>query len=161
MVPAAPNRPLAVLPAGLDPALVRADLLESARQRFGDAAVEQALGSPAYLIVKRFAGMAPPPPPGAGRDWEPPTPAAILIRSGDDWLVATATGWRPMNLGPGVEIHQILGNTKFWDEPEYIQACPDFGSSNALLKVSGRKETVRIAQCTSLAASLVDAALRA
>ena len=151
---------MAVLPAGIDPATVRSDVIATARDRYGNAAMNRALASSAYLIVKRFAGMAPPPPPGAGADWRPPTPAALLIRDGETWQVATADGWRPGDVAAAAEIDRILSDDRFWAEPTFVQACPDFGSSNAVLKLPRKHEAVRIAQCSSAAANLVEAALR-
>ena len=153
------ERPLDVLPAGVDPAVARADLLATARTRFGDAAVDKALSSPAHLIVKRFAGMVPPPPPGSGTGW-PPTPAALLVKDGAGWKVATDAGWRPAKDEGAERLNALLADEKLWTEPAFTPACPDFGSGNLLLKVPGHAETVRVAQCMSIAASLVDAALR-
>ena len=155
------ERPLDVLSAGHDPALVRSDLLATARERYGDAAVERALSAATRLIVKRFAGMPPPPPPGAEPDWRAPTPSIMLIREGDRWLAATQAGWRPANAEGAARIEQLIGSARFWNEPAYVPPCPDFGASNLLLKVPGRRETVRNALCSSAAAELVEAALRA
>ena len=155
------EQPLRVMPAGLDAARVRADLIATARTKFGDAAVDRALADPTHLIAKRFAGMVPPPPPGTPADWAPPTPTALLIRTEQGWMTATESGWRRANAEAAAEIDALLAQSRFWKEPDYTPACPDFGSSNLLLKVSRRSETLRIAQCTSAAASFVDAALRA
>jgi hypothetical protein len=155
------ERPLAVMPAGLDVASVRADLVATARSNYGSAALARALGSPNYLIVKRFAGMVPPPPPGTPADWTPPTPTALLVKDGASWMVATANGWRPANAAAGNTINTILAEPQFRNEPAFTPPCPDFGSGNLVLKTPGRAETVRIAQCMSKAASLVEAALRA
>ena len=149
------------MPAGLDVASVRADLMATARTNYGSAALDQALRNPTYLIVKRFAGMVPPPPPGTPADWAPPTPTALLIKDGNNWMVATANGWRPANADAAITINGLLAEPRFHDEPAYTPACPDFGSGNLVLKTPGRAETVRIAQCMSKAASLVEAALRA
>jgi hypothetical protein len=155
------DRPIQVMPAGLDSAPVRADLIATARAKFGSAAVDRALANPVRLFVKRFAGMVPPPPPGSSPDWAPPTPTALLIKTGAGWMVATESGWRPANAEAVAKIESILGQSGFWTESAFTPACPDFGSGNLLLKTAGRLETVRIAQCISAAASLVDAALRA
>ena len=154
-------RPLDTQPAGADLASVRADLLATARERYGTAAVERALAAPAHLIVKRFAGMAPPPPPGAGPEWRAPTPSAMLIREGGGWLAATPDGWRPAQPKTGAQLDSILAAGRLWDEAAYTPPCPDFGSSNVLLKMPGRPVTVRAALCSSAAADLVQAALAA
>src|SRR4051812_38478187 len=83
---ASTGRPLDILPAGFDPVLVRRDVLATAAERFGSASLDEALAAPAHLIVKRFAGMAPPPPAGAGPDWRAPTPSALLIRRSTGWF---------------------------------------------------------------------------
>ena len=155
------GRPLEVMPPGFDPALVRSDLLATARERFGAAAVERAMAAPTHLIAKRFAGMPPPPPPGAGPDWRAPTPAALLIREGSAWLVATPDGWRPANAAAAVEIDALLGDARFWSEPAYTEPCPDFGANLLLLKMSAKAETVRNSLCMSQSARVVEAALRA
>ena len=156
-----PERPLHSLPAGADLEAVRADLLATARQRYGAAALERALAGPTHIIVKRFAGMAPPPPPGAGADWRPPTPSAMLIREASGWLAATPDGWRPAAPEAAAQLESLLAGTRLWDERAYTPPCPDFGASNVLLKVPGRRETVRNALCSSAAADLVQAALGA
>ena len=157
----APSRPLDTQPAGASLTSVRADLLATARERYGAAAVERALAAPTHLIVKRFAGMAPPPPPGAGADWRPPTPSALLMGEAGRWLAATPDGWRPVDATAGVQIDAMLASPRLWSEDAYTPPCPDFGSSNVLLKVPGRAETVRSALCSSAAADLVQAALAA
>ncbi|HVM23509.1 MAG TPA: hypothetical protein VM308_09475, partial [Sphingomicrobium sp.] len=50
------GRPLDTLPAAADLATVRSDLIATARERFGTAALNRALAAPTHLIVKRFAG---------------------------------------------------------------------------------------------------------
>ena len=154
-------RPLDVMPPGFDPALVRSDLLATARDRFGAAAIERALGAPTHLIVKRFAGMPPPPPPGAGPDWRAPTPAALLIRESSGWLVAAPDGWRTANAEAATELEALIADPRFWSEPAYTEPCPDFGANLLLLKLPGRAETVRNSLCMSQAARAVQAALRA
>jgi hypothetical protein len=158
---ATPVRPLDTLPAGFDRALVRQDLLATAAGRFGAAALNAALAAPAHLIVKRFAGMAPPPPPGSGADWRAPTPSAILMRQRAGWSVATPAGWRPVSASSAAELDAILAGPEFWSEPAYTPPCPDFGASLLLLKIPGRAETVRNSTCNSQASRLVEAALRA
>ena len=158
--PASGGRPLEVLPPGFDAALVRADLLSTARERFGAAAVEAALAAPAHLIVKRFAGLPPPPPPGAGADWRAPTPSAVLVRDGGIWRTATAEGWRRVQAEAAAELDALLSDAHFWSEPAYVPPCPDAGASLLLLKLPGRSETVRNSTCTSLAERVVSAALR-
>ena len=155
------DRPLEVLPTGFDAALVRSDLLATAREHYGAAAVERALSSPGQLVVKRFAGMAPPPPPGAGPDWRPPTPSALLVRENNGWQVATETGWRAARSEAAAELDTLLADPRFWSEPAYVPPCPDAGASLLLLKLPGRAEAVRNSTCTSLAERLVSAALRA
>lgn len=154
-----PGRGLDTQPAGADLASVRADLLATARERYGAAAVERALAAPTHLIVKRFAGMVPPPPPGAGPGWRAPTPTAMLIRDANGWLAATPDGWRAARAEAAAEVEALLAGTGLWSEPPYTPPCPDFGSSNALVKVPRRAETVRAALCSGAAADLVQGAL--
>ena len=155
------GRPLDTLPSGFDPAVVRQDLLATAADRFGSAALTQARGASTYLLVKRFAGMAPPPPPGAGPDWTPPTPAALLMRSPTGWMVATTSGWRTADPAAAAELDAIVTDTRFWNEPSYTPPCPDFGASLLMLKAPGRAETIRNSTCMSYASRAVEAALRA
>lgn len=159
--PNATTRPLDVLPPGFDPALVRSDLLATARERFGAAALDRATTAPTHLIVKRFAGMPPPPPPGAGPDWRTPTPAALLIRDSSGWLVATPDGWRAASAEAAAQLDFAITSQRLWSEPVYTPPCPDFGASNLLLKAPGRRETVRNALCSSGAADVVQLALSA
>ena len=159
---ALPNpRPLDILPGGSSLALVRQDLLATAADRFGSEALDEAVAAPTYLVAKRFAGMAPPPPPDAGPGWRPPTPAALLVRRRDGWSVATPTGWRPADPEAAAELDQVLADPRFWSEPASIPPCPDYGASLLLLKAQGRAETVRNSACTSVSEKAVFAALRA
>ena len=153
-------RPLDTLPAHFDPVLVRRDLLATASDRFGSAALNEALAAPTHLIVKRFAGMAPPPPPSAG-PWRAPTPSGMLVRKSDGWIVASESGWRPVNSEAAAELNAIFADPNFWSEPAYIHPCPDFGASMMLLQVPARAETVRNSTCMSIASRAVEAALRA
>ena len=155
------SRPLDTLPGGFDPALVRTDLVATARHRFGSAAVDRALGAGSYLIAKRFAGMAPPPPAGVGPDWRPSTPAALLIREQKGWMVAADGRWREAQPHAALELDALLADPRLWSEPAYIPPCPDFGANLLLLKVRGRAETIRNSTCTGVAANVVSAALRA
>lgn len=154
-------RPLDTQPAYADLASVRGDLIATAHARYGAAAVDRALAAPTHLIVKRFAGMVPPPPPGASPDWRPRTPSAMLIRDAGRWLAATPGGWRPVDATAGVRVDAVLAGPRLWSEDAATPACPDFGSSNLLLKVPARRETVRRASCSSAAADLVEVALAA
>ena len=153
--------PLDVLPAGADLELVRQDLLATASNRFGSEAVDDALAGPAYLIAKRFAGMPPPPPPGARSDWVAPTPAALLLKRRDGWMVATESGWRSAKDDAAAELDRVLADASFWSEPAYVPPCPDYGASLLLLKIPGRPATIRKSTCTSVAEKAVFAALRA
>ena len=116
---------------------------------------------PTHLIVKRFVGMAPPPPPGAGSDWRVTPAAALLVKRGGPWSVATSSGWRPANLEAAAELDRAIADHSFWNEPAYTPPCPDFGASLLLLKVPGKTETVRNSTCMSQASRVVEAALRA
>ena len=153
--------PLEVLPADADLAAVRSDLLATAADRFGQAALDQALAAPTHLIAKRFMGMVPPPPPGAGPDWVAPTPTALLMKGAEGWVIATGTGWRPAKADAAAEIDQVIASPAFWSEAPTNLPCPDYGASLLLLKVPGKKETVRKSSCTSVADKAVLAALRA
>jgi len=156
------RRPLDTLPGNARLGEVEADLLATARARFGAAALERTLAAPTHLIVKRFAGMAPPPPPpGAGADWRPPTPSAMMIKDSGRWLVATPDGWRDANGAAAAEIEAVMALREFWDEPATSLACPDYGASLLLLRAPARARTVRNSMCTSVADRIVLAALRA
>ena len=155
------GRPLDTLPAEPDPRLVRQDLLATAADRFGAAALAEARATPTHLVVKRFAGMAPPPPPGAGMDWRPTPAAALLVRRAEGWMVATGAGWRRANHDASIELDRIIADPLFWSEPAYTPPCPDFGASLLLLKVPRNAETVRNSTCISRASRIVEAALRA
>ncbi|HVM22814.1 MAG TPA: hypothetical protein VM308_05875, partial [Sphingomicrobium sp.] len=77
------------------------------------------------------------------------------------WLAASDSGWRAVSADRAAQIDAILAGSKLWSEPADTPPCPDFGASNVLLKVPGRRETVRNALCMSAAADLVQAALGA
>jgi hypothetical protein len=155
------RRPLETLPAEAGLADVEADLLATARERYGTAALERALAAPTHVIVKRFAGMAPPPPPGAGPDWRPPTPSAMLIKDEGRWLAATPDGWRAADSAATAEIEAVIASRAFWSEPATNLPCPDAGALLLLIKAPSRERTVRISRCTSVAQQIVLAALRA
>jgi hypothetical protein len=154
-------RPLDTLPAEADLARVREDLLATAADRFGAAALSEARAAPAHLVVKRFVGMAPPPPPGAGADWKLTPAAALLARRAEGWMVATGSGWRRAGDEAATELDQIMADPALWSEPAYTPPCPDFGASLLLLKAPGQSETVRNSLCMSRASRIVEAALRA
>ena len=154
-------RPLDVLPGDAELTRVREDLLATAGDRFGAAALAEARAAPTHLVVKRFVGMAPPPPPGAGADWRPVPAGALLVRRAEGWMVAAGTGWRRADAEAAGELDRIVADPAFWSEPTSTPPCPDYGASLLLLKVPGRSETVRNSMCTSQASRLVEAALRA
>lgn len=89
------DRPQEVIPA-FDAAAVREDLESSARARFGDAAVETALGSHAHLFAKHYPGLPISPsflPDGVS----PEPPLALLIRREGGWAAARPDGgWTPL-----------------------------------------------------------------
>jgi len=155
------GRPLDSLPPEADLTLVRQDLLATASARLGAKALSEARAAPAHLIAKRFVGMAPPPPAGAGPDWVPPTPTALLMRRPDGWMVATGSGWRRAEPDVSAELDQLFADQRFWSEAAYIPPCPDYGASLLLVKIPGKAETVRKSSCTSVAEKGVLAALRA
>jgi hypothetical protein len=154
-------QPLETLPAEVDVKQIEQDLLATARDRFGEAAVRQALAAPSHVIVKRFPGMAPPPPPNAGPDWRLPIPVALLAKEGDRWFAATTSGWREADAVATSVIEETLTSETFREEPERIEACPDYGASLLLAKVPGREREVRSALCTSQTDKVVYEALRA
>jgi hypothetical protein len=155
------RRLLDTLPGNARLAEVEADLLATARDRYGDTRIDRALAMPDYLVAKRFVGMAPPPPPGAGAAWRPPTPSALLSKQSGRWLVATPDGWREANREAAAEIDTLLASSDFWNEPATVPACPDFGASNLLLKAPGKARTVRSHQCSSATTRVIEAAFRA
>ena len=158
---AAGAEPLSILPAEADLALVRRDLIATAEERLGSAMLAEALASPTHLIVKRFVGMAPPPPPGSGSDWAPRPAASVLVRGPGGWRVASASGWRGADAGAAAELDRLIADPLFWGEPPYTPPCPDFGASLLLLRAPGQIETVRNSTCSSRASQIVQAALRA
>lgn len=139
---------------------VRQDLLVTAADRFGQAAVQEALAAPRYIIAKRFAGMLPPPPPGEDPK-PPPTPTALLMNSGSGWMVATGDGWRPAKAEAVAEIDATLAETALWNDSAYTPPCPDYGAGLLLAKVPGKSGIVRKSLCSSRAETIVSAALRA
>ena len=155
------GRPLDTFPAEADLARVREDLLATAADRFGAAALDEARAAPAHLVVKRFAGMAPPPPPGMSADWRPTPAAALLVKRAEGWMVATASGWRRADATAASELDGLIADPGLWSEPAYTPPCPDFGASLLLLKAPGHAETVRNSTCMSRASRIVEAALRA
>lgn len=155
------GRPLDTLPAEADLARVREDVLATATARFGTGTLSEARAAPTHLVVKRFVGMAPPPPPGAGADWRPTPAAALLVKRAEGWMVATGNGWRRADQAGAAELDQLIADPAFWSEPAYTPPCPDFGASLLLLKVPGQSETVRNSMCMSRASRMVEAALRA
>jgi hypothetical protein len=154
-------RPLETLPADADLARVREDLLATATERFGAAALNEARAAATHLIVKRFVGMAPPPPPGTGADWRPTPAAALLVKRAEGWMVATGSGWRRADATAASELDELIGDPGLWSEPAYTPPCPDYGASLLLLKAPGHSETVRNSMCMSRASRIVQAALRA
>ena len=155
------GRPLDTLPADADLARVRQDLLATAADRFGGATLSDARAAPTHLVVKRFVGMAPPPPPGAGADWKLTPAAALLVRRAEGWMVATGSGWRRADDEAASELDRIMADPALWSEPAYTPPCPDYGASLLLLKAPGHYETVRNSLCQSRASAIVEAALRA
>jgi hypothetical protein len=154
-------RPLEVLPPGTELKRVEEDLLVTARDRYGETAVRQALAAPSHVFVKRFPGMAPPPPPNAGADWRPTIPFALLAKEGDRWFAATARGWREADAVATSVIEDTLTSEAFRVEPDRTGPCPDYGASLLLAKVPGRQREVRSAQCTGQTDKIVYEALRA
>ena len=154
-------RPAGFRAAAIEIEQVEEDLLVTARDRFGETAVRQALAAPSHVIVKRFPGMPPPPPPGAGADWRPTNPVALLAKEGDRWFAATARGWREADAVATAVIEDTLTSEAFRVEPERIGPCPDYGASLLLAKVPGRQREVRSAHCTSQTDKIAYEALRA
>jgi hypothetical protein len=155
------RRPLEVLHGDATLAVVEADLLATARERYGALALQRALAAPTHLIVKRFAGRAPPPPSGAGPGWMPPTPSALLMRAEGRWLAATLDGWRDADRDAAAEIDAAMASREFWNEPAASFPCPDYGASLMLLKAPQRARTVRNSKCPGISDRIVQAALRA
>ena len=153
--------PLDTLPANIELARIRHDLLATAADRYGQAALDEALSAPAHLIVKRFVGMAPPPPVGAAADWRPVPAAALLIRRESGWLIRDGSEWRPARADVAAEIDSILLAPEFWSKAAATPPCPDFGASLLMLKTGNKPETVRNSMCSSQASKIVEAALRA
>ena len=134
---------------GFDKAAVEADLLASARQRYGEALVRRAIAAPAFLLTKHYPGMMPPPPPDAGPNWRyPEPPVSMLFREGDGWLAVTPEGVRPARPDKLVEIEAIIADTAFWAEPEYAEpGCTDAGASLLMLKLPDRPRVTRRSSC--------------
>lgn len=129
---------------------IRADLMSSVRSRVGDAAVDYVMAQPTHLIAKVYPGMSPPPPPGAGPEWRPPSPSAALYHDGTRWMVATATGFRAAKAEEAAVIDQIIADPSFWGEPVNARpGCTDAGAALFLVKVPGRVETVRRGACVT------------
>ena len=152
----APVAPAArVIPAGPstnsfnwtdDLATVERELLVTARERFGEAAVRRALAAPTYLFAKFYHGMLPPPPPGPAPPYKPPM--ALLIRENGQWLAASAEGFQPARTDITLQLDALLASRDFWVAPTTGgPSCTDAGASLLLLKVSARPETIRIGTC--------------
>lgn len=155
------TRPLEALPPGVGLKLVEQDLLVTARDRFGETAVRQALAAQSHVIVKRFPGRPPEPPADAGRDWRPTLAVALLAKEGERWFAATPRGWREADAVATAVIEETLTSEAFRVEPEQIGPCPDYGTALLLAKVPGRLREVRSAGCASQADKVVYEALRA
>ena len=154
-------RPLDRDAGGDDLSVARQDLLATASARYGAKALNEALAAPAFVIAKRFAGLAPPPPPGAGPDWVPATPTALLIKRGQGWSTATATGWRDVGPAAAAALDHAIAEPRLWEEAAFIPPCPDYGASLLMLKIPGKAPSVRKSTCTSFADKVVSAALQA
>ena len=133
-----------------DPAEVRRDLEGSARARFGDALVDEALASPAFVLAKHYYGLSPPPilqPDGSYRFPEPPT--AMLIRRDGAWLAARAGGgFAPVDPAKAAALEAALGEPAFRSEPAYLEpTCTDAGASLLWLKLPGRPTLFRKGAC--------------
>ena len=129
-----------------DMASVERELLATARERFGEAAVRRALAAPTYLFAKFYHGMLPPPPPGPAPPYKPPM--ALLIRENGQWLAATASGFRSARTEITEQLDAQLASAAFWSAPSSGgPACTDAGASLLLLKVPSRPETVRTGTC--------------
>ncbi len=125
---------------------VERELLATARERFGEAAVRRALGAPTYLFAKYYHGMLPPPPPGGAPPYKPPM--ALLIRENGQWLAATDQGFRPARADITPQLDALLASPNFWAVSTTTgPPCPDAGASLLLLKVPSRPETVRTGTC--------------
>jgi len=161
-VPTVPAATVRVLPSGppsrelqRDIRFIRQtteqDLLWSALQRYGEANVRRALAAPTYIFAKHYAGMLPPPPPGAGADWKyPEPPVAMVIRENGQWLAATPDGFGAARPDKIAEIERILTEPAFWAEPEWAPpGCTDAGASLLLATAPGKSEVVRSATCGS------------
>lgn len=150
--PAAP--PARVIPQGAPPesisgefdrAAIEQNLLATARERFGEAAVRRALAAPIYLFAKVYHGRLPPPQPGA-----PPyrPPMALLIHENGQWLAAGAEGFRPASPSVVTSIRSLLNDRAFWSTPDWSpQRCPDAAATLLMLKVPSRREIVRSGNC--------------
>jgi hypothetical protein len=133
-----------------DAAKTRQDLESSARTQFGDASTDEALAAPAFLIAKRYAGMLPPPPPGAGADYRyPDPPAFILVRRDGRWLAAQkGGGFVSLAADKAARLDAALADPGYWKEPVWAPpGCTDAGASLVWLKLPGRPAQVRSGTC--------------
>lgn len=152
------------LEAGFDRAAIERDLFLSARSRFGEAAIRRAFAAESYIFAKYYPGMMPPPPPGMGRDWKPKFPFVLLFEEKGQWLAATPSGVRPANPAAMGKVRAALAEPRFWKQPSWTPPrCTDAGASILLIKVRGRRETLRRGSCgeTELTQRLVLAAIEA
>ena len=142
-------RPAESVGRHFDPVAVQADLETTARQRFGEALVAQALASDAYLFAKHYMGLPPPPivqPDGSYKYPDPPM--AMLVRRDGQWLAATANGFRPAKADKAAAVEAIVRDADFWAEPAWAQpGCTDAGGSLLMLKVPPRERIVRQGAC--------------
>ena len=133
-----------------DAAKVRADLIATARQRFGDAATDRALAAPVHLLAKHYYGLAPPPIVQPDGSYKYPDPPMALLRREKDglWYAATAAGWRLAKPDKAAEIEALLADPAWRAEPVWAQpSCTDAGGSLLLAKPPGGAETVRQGAC--------------
>ena len=143
------DRPSESMGPQFNPVTVQADLETTARQRFGEALVAQALASDAYLFAKHYMGLPPPPivqPDGSYKYPDPPM--AMLVRRDGQWHAAAADGFRLAKADKAAAIEAMVRDADFWAEPAWAQpGCTDAGGSLLMLKVPRLERIVRQGAC--------------
>ncbi|MBA3676984.1 MAG: hypothetical protein H0W74_06210 [Sphingosinicella sp.] len=158
-----PGRSEKVRP-GFDPARVRADLVKTARERFGAQMTDEALGSDAFLLIEHYQGLSLPPivePNGSYRYPDPPF--AMLIRRDGQWMVAkSGRGFVALAPERAMALQAALRDRSFWRKPAYVAPeCTDAGLSLLWLKIPRKPVLIRQGSCggTKLGQRLIFLAL--
>lgn len=141
-IPAEPPAP----PAGDEPpqrqwsaAEARALVERDAAARLGEAALEEALGAPTSVLMRRpipFPRMIRQPD-GSWEAEPPQVAAAMRTRQGwTGWSGGERFGFDPL---AARELDRLIGSRELWDEPELAESgCTDPAGITSVLRHNGR-----------------------